>query len=109
MQIENIINEFDAKFFIAGTNALGEEKPLLFPAKVEVRDWLRTTLTAQKQSTLEQIKGIVEEMKPYTVREAHYLMKHPYRGGKQLTEETITEYINKADLLNRITSEDKGE
>jgi len=60
-EIERIVEEFDAKFFIGGTNALGEEKPLLFPAKVEVRDWLRTTLTSLTEAHKVEMEKAREE------------------------------------------------
>jgi len=52
---EQIEKEFDEKFFIAGKNAYGEEVGLLFPAKVEVRDFL-------KQSFIKFLDGECERL-----------------------------------------------
>lgn len=61
IDVEGVMEEFDSRFFIAGKNAYGEEKPLLFPAKVEVRDWLHATLTTLLNQAEEEKQKAVEE------------------------------------------------
>lgn len=67
--VEKTVAEFDSKFFIGGRNAYGVERPLLFPAKSEVRDWLTITLSEaleegarreREQAIITVIKGCKE-------------------------------------------------
>jgi hypothetical protein len=49
MTTEEILAKFDEKFFIPGKNALGYDVALLFPAKVEVRDFIKEALESYEK------------------------------------------------------------
>lgn len=51
-------SEFDSRFFVSGINANGVWIPMLFPAKVEVRDFIREKLAEQKAGFLSHIDSV---------------------------------------------------
>ncbi len=53
---EEALKEFDEKLFISGKNALGQWVPMLFPAKVEVRDFILSLLCKQREGIANFIK-----------------------------------------------------
>lgn len=56
---KTIIEEFNKNFFIGGINAHGIEKPLLFPAKHEVAEFIEQALkTVEERERERMIKSL---------------------------------------------------
>lgn len=105
-EVEKALREFDVLFDVDSTN---------YPL---IKSWLRTTLIAQKQSTLEQIKGIVEEVVEEFENRSNDRMfcedecqnSFWFEEGEEIRydQEEAGKWL-RTTILNRITSEDKGE